>query len=273
MKISKIIRIILPVFSLLLLIVFLGWHWQLGLVRYFDVDEYAYLHWAYQVFQGQKPFIDFFLYVPPGFQWFLAPLFLLGRGVTPLIAGRVLSFVVFAGDILAISYLFWQVRRSWLAILAGTILAFLPLPFDKFLEIRPDNPAALLVLLGVIWQIKWMRKLQAKDGFLAGLFYALSLIVLPKSIPALVVAFLVGVAFVLFNKKGKISKIYLPVLAGFTGPLVIFGLWLLTLGNLPLAVYSIVKLPFEVNKISQFFYMAPDLFFYPNQIFYWLKTG
>lgn len=268
MKISKIIRIILPAFSLLLLIIFLGWHLKLGLVRYFDVDEYAYLHWAYQVFQGQKPYIDFFLYVPPGFQWFLVPLFLLGKGVTPLIAGRVVSFLVFAGDVLAISLLFWQVRRSWIAILAGTLLAFLPLPFDKFLEIRPDNLAALLVLLGVIWQIKWMRKLLAIDGFLAGLFYALSLIVLPKSIPALAVAVLIGTAYFLNLKKEKQSKIYLPVLAGFIGPLVLFGLWLLTLGNLPLAVYSIVKLPFEVNKISQFFYMAPDLFFYPNQIFY-----
>lgn len=236
MKFVKIVTIFLSVISLILLFIFLWWHWELGLVRYFDVDEFAYMHWAYQVFSGQKPYIDFFLYVPPGFQWFMAPLFAFGKGVFPLIAGRMVSFGIFAGLVASTIYLFWLVRKSWIAVIAGMLLAFLPLPFDKFLEIRPDNLSALLVMLGIIEQIHWMRNKRSGDVMLAGIFYALSLIILPKSVPAIGIAFLVGVAYVLTKKKLKIA---VPALSGFLLPTILFGVWTITLGNLPLVIYSI----------------------------------
>ena len=250
--------------TIFLLFSFLRWHFLLGLTRYFDVDEYAYLHWAYQIFSGQKPYTDFFLYVPPGYQWFLAPLFWLGRGTAPLLAARVQAFLVFAGLAAAVGLLFWLVRRSWLALLAAALLPFLPLPFDKFLEIRPDTLAALLVVIGIIWQICWMRTGNRKRAWLAGMFYGLSLIVLPKSVPAVGVGLLVGLIWWLEERKNGL----LAFAGGLAVPLILFGLWTLTLGNPGRVYYSLFRLPFEVNEISRIFYMGPDLFFYPNSIFY-----
>lgn len=271
-NISGILNWLFPAVALLLLVNFLWWHWRLGLTRYFDVDEYAYLHWAYQIFSGQKPYVDFFLYVPPGYQWFLAPLFWLGRGAAPLVVGRIQAFLVFVGLTTTLVYLYWQLRKSWLAILAGAILAFLPLPLDKFLEMRPDTLAAWLVLIGIVLEISWLRKNEPLMAGLAGIFYGLSLIVLPKSLPAVAVAVAVALIFSFKNNPKKSVKAhkFLPFGAGLILPIILFGLWALTLGNLKIVMYSLFKLPFEVNKISEIFYMSPDLFFYPNNIFYGL---
>src|SRR3972149_9678830 len=70
-----------------LLVYFLWWKWQLAFSRYFDVDEFAYLHWAYNITQGQIPFLDFFYFFPPLFIWLLSLLFTVGQGVVPVIGG------------------------------------------------------------------------------------------------------------------------------------------------------------------------------------------
>ena len=251
MKIKKNVAILLSLTSVLMLLVFLWWHWRLGMTRYFDVDEFAHLSWAYQMFSGRRPYIDFLFYIPPGFQVFLMPLFLLGGGVTPILAGRLVQFVLFVVLVEVTMLLFWIMRRSWVAILAGVILAFLPLPFDKFLEIRPDTLAMIFAMLGMVFQIK-------KKWAVAGVCYGISLLIFPKVLPQVGVA----IAVALFTKNVR------PLLGGFVIPLSVFGLWALTLGNLDQVIYSLTKLPVEALKISQTFIMMPDLFFYPNTIFY-----
>ena len=238
--------------------IFLSWHWRLGIGRYFDVDEFAYLHWARLVSLGQKPYVDFFFYIPPGFLWFLAPLFWLGGGVWPVVVARVMSFGVFAALSGAVGGLLYHLRAEkkewWLVFLPGVILSFLPLPFDKLLEIRPDTLAILLVFLGMIVQTRGTRL------FYAGLLYGLSLIVLPKSVPLAAVA--VVVAF--FSSR----KQFLQLIAGFAAPLGVVGIWLISLGQWDTVFYSLTRLPIETSKIAQTFVMQPDLFFYPNSTYY-----
>lgn len=231
--------------------VFLWWHWKLGMMRYFDVDEFAYLHWARLVSAGQTPYIDFFFYIPPGFLWFLAPLFWIGNGLWPVMAARMLAFGVFAALCAAVGILFWQLRgrkEAWVAFLPGIILAFLPLPLDKFLEIRPDTLAMLFIVLGIILQLNFKAKL----WFYAGLCYGLSVLVLPKGLPIVALA-------IFFAPR---------MLAGFAVPIGLFGVWLLTIGQWETVVYSLTRLPFETAKIAKVFVMQPDLFFYPNTVFY-----
>ncbi|MCL4360223.1 hypothetical protein M1555_03155 [Patescibacteria group bacterium] len=253
----------------------LRWHRTLGLVRFFDADEFAYLHWAAHMAAGRVPYRDFFLFVPPGFGWFLMPLFFFGHGISPLIAARVMEFAVFTLLVGVTIGLFWLLRRSWLALLAGVFLAFLPLPFDKFIEVRPDTLAALLVTGGIVGEILWMREKGARYGVLAGVLYAASLIVLPKTLPGVVVG--VGIAAGSAMGRGEDGKrgegkrmvrmLAAPAL-GFLLPLLMFGVWCLSVGNLPLVLYSIFRLPFEVNEISRTFVMMPDLFFYPNAVYF-----
>lgn len=256
-------KFLLSLVSCLLLLFFLWWHWRLGMTRYFDVDEYAHLSWAYQMLSGRLPYVDFLFYIPPGFQVFLMPLFAFGGGVTPILAGRLVQFVLFVLLTGTTVILFWLMRRSWVAILAGVFLAFLPLPFDKFLEIRPDTLAILFAMLGMVFQIlasqdTLLRGCKRVSYVFAGFFYALSLLILPKTLPQVGVAIVVA----LFTKNAR------SFFSGLAIPLVIFGLWALTLGNLDQVIYSLTKLPVEALKISQTFIMMPDLFFYPNSIFY-----
>ena len=265
MKIKKIAPVLLFVVSCLLSVDFIWWHLQLGLVRYFDVDEFAHLHWTSQMLMGKKPYLDFLTFFPPGFWWFLAPLFSFGWGTTaPIIAARAAMFFVFAATAAVTGLLFWQMRRSyWLALFAAAILAFLPLPLDKTVEIRPDNLATLLLLLGVYFQVRvLLKKSEVFSGWASGFCYGASVVVLTKTVPVI----LPGVALAAWEwKRGREA---INFFAGLSIPLLIVGLWALTLGDLGKVWYWLVQLPVEANRISQIFFMAPDLFFYPNGIFY-----
>ena len=265
--------------STVLLAVLLNWHFQLGLTRYFDVDEFAHLSWAYQMFSGRRPYVDFLFFFPPGFHLFLMPLFAFGAGIAPILAARVFAFIVFVALVVVTMFVFWLMRRSWVAIVAGVFLAFLPMPFDKFLEIRPDTLAVLFAMVGLVYQILAVKGLaftgqKMKPYFLcAGIFYGVSLLILPKTLPQVGVAVLIealrAIRFPEFKKQFRESfKGFWNLLAGISIPMLFFAFWTLSLGNIDQVWYSLTKLPVEANKISQTFIMMPDLFFYPNVTFY-----
>jgi hypothetical protein len=279
MKPAKIASGIIILTSTVCLGIFLWWHWKLGLVRYFDVDEYAHLHWAAQMIMGKKPYVDFLSFFPPGFAWFLMPAILLGWGtVQPFITARVFTFLIFAGMCLMAALIFKHLRKNlWGSIAAAMFLAFLPLPFDKYLEVRPDNLATLIILIAVYFQMKWMSEGKSKMALVSGFFYSLSYLVLPKMVPNILVGIGIAFLYLLQNNKWKTAKdrqnLFLaakPFLIGIGLPAVLFILWALTLGNFGMFVYSLTSLQFESNKISQWFIMMPTLFFYPNGVFYGL---
>lgn len=263
-----------------LVLIFLWWHYRLGMTRYFDVDEFAHLSWAYQMLSGRKPYVDFLFFFPPGFHVFLMPLFALGGGVTPILAGRLVQLVTFVVLVGVTMLLFWLMRRSWVAVMAGVFLAFLPLPFDKFLEIRPDTLATLFAMLGMVFQVLALQDHLLRAGkrwswiVLSGVLYGLSLLILPKTLPQVAVAFFVLVLMDLVKKYCKWrcdrNDKYntFAFLLGLAVPLTFFGLWAMTLGDVGQVIYSLTKLAVEANKISQTFIMQPDLFFYPNTTFY-----
>lgn len=63
---------------------------QLVFTRYFDPDEFAHLHWTWLIGNGYLPYRDFFFYILPGFQLFLAPvLWFAGDSTNFLIASRI----------------------------------------------------------------------------------------------------------------------------------------------------------------------------------------
>lgn len=234
----------------LTLLVLLVFRLQISLTRFFDVDEFTYLHWAGDVVRGQKPYVDFFLFIPPGFLWFLSPIVrVFWENPDVLIAGRIVAFLIFLGILGGLGYLGVITRGKKHALLSMIILAFLPMPYDKLLEIRPDNLALLISLMGLISQIRG-------KNFWAGMAYSVSLLILPKTIPMVVVALLVT------------RKHFLSFLLGLFVPFAVFGLWVLSLGDFGKVWYSLTRLPFEANQIGKYFIMEPHLFFFPNMAFY-----
>ncbi|MDP1722097.1 MAG: hypothetical protein Q8L37_02715 [Candidatus Gottesmanbacteria bacterium] len=287
MNVRQFISVILSFIAFCLLSILLYWHFQLGMTRYFDVDEFAHLSWAFQMFSGRRPYVDFLFFFPPGFHLFLMPLFAFGGGIAPIFAARIVQFGIFVLLVGVTMLLFWLMRRSWTAIVAGVILAFLPMPFDKFLEIRPDTLAVLFAMLGMVFHVLASQDMLLRGckrvscGMVAGFFYGISLLILPKTLPQVGVA--VGIEllrairfpeFLSVRQAGKklefreSFKGLAHLLAGMFLPISIFALWTLTLGNIDQVIYSLTKLGLEANKISQTFIMMPDLFFYPNVTFY-----
>lgn len=256
----------------ILLAFLLYWRWQISLVRFFDIDEFSYMHWAAQVAHGQRQYVDFLSYFTPGFFWVFAPIFwIMGKTAQVFIAGRVVSFIVFLSILSALSYL-WKITRNvkW-AVLPAIILAFLPMPYDKLLEIRPDNLSALFMLLGVIGEIRAMQTKKYMWWLTAGLAYSASLFVLTKTIPVVAVGGIVAViSEVSFQslKSLKAPKSLMYFGAGLIGPWILFFAGTALAGHFPVVWYSLTKLPFEVYKSSLVFPMEADLFFFPNASFY-----
>lgn len=240
---TKQIRVLIESFVnifLFCVLVFLLWQkLQYGITRYFDADELAYLHWAHNVFSGRVPYRDFLLYIPSGFLYILSLVFYTSD---PVIAGRIFAWLIYVGICIALIVL----SRS---ILPAIILSMFLMPADKFLEIRPDNLAEFIGLIGLISQMR-------KKYVLSGLFYGVSLLILPKTLPMVAVASV----FAFFEKDRW------RYLAGLIAPFLLFFLFIAK--DFSMAFYNMFLLPFEVNKIGNQFAMRPDLFFYPNDVYY-----
>jgi hypothetical protein len=263
--------------SVILGVIFLWWHFNLGMTRYFDVDEYAHMHWTAQILMGRRPFVDFLTFFPPGFAWFLTLSFIGGWGtVQPLLSARFLMFLLFAATTGVCALLFWEQRKNFFgAILTIVFISFLPMPFDKYLEIRPDLLATFVILLATLMQVKWMKTGKQKFAVLAGVFYSISYLVLPKMVPNILAGIGIAGWYVLEGKQVQtkigrqtIFAVLKPFLLGLCAPALLFLLWAVTLGDFSTVWYSLTALSIESNKISKYFIMMPDLFFYPNGIYY-----
>lgn len=260
------------------ILVFLWLLWEklhFGLVRYFDADEMAYLHWAHSVYTGMIPYRDFLSYVPPGFYYALAPLYWITHGTDILWVGRVYAFGVFVGITVASMYLFWYIRKSWIAVLAGICTAFLPIPADKFIEIRPDNLAVLTAMMGSVFQIIAIEKGRSRFFWrLSGVLYMSSLLILPKTLPQVFSGLFVALCWWVWGQERMQDRMAMmrAYAVGLCFPLVIFGLWMLVhirgIDQWGTLWYSLIRLPLEVNTIGALFPMEPYQFFYPNTLLY-----
>ena len=263
---------------------FLYLKYQIALIRYFDHDELSYLYWARHMVDGNMPYRDFFAYSVPGFFWFLEPIVSFVHGFSTFIAARIVMYGVFVSLAIVLSGLFWEMRKSWIVVFIPLLLVFLPLPSDKFIEIRPDTLAVGIASIGLWIQIRYMNgksllRLRRVSLLFIGVCYATSLLVSQKMLPFVVVSFL---GFVAWNWKHSSRADSLAILGGGAIIGLFICLWFASLGNIPLVWYSLTRLPFEVNKLGAIFPVAADFFFHPNDtiygtggyhIGYWLNLG
>lgn len=262
------IRRILPVALLILSFIFLAYlsfmRYRLGIIRFFDVDEAPYLNWAYHIKIGYRPYVDFMMIVTPLYVLLNIPLFFFWSGTDPFIMARIFAFVISLLTASSLIWLVFEMRKSWIAIVAAIIFFTLPMPGDKILEIRPDNLSIALFLLGLVFQMKWMKHFQKKWAFLAGIFYSLALLTLQKILPYVIIA---GI-FVFLKRMVDIkAKSFKWLIIGGMIPIFLFLGWAIFSGNPGLVLYSISKLPLEYTRV----YRTLDLkFFYfqPNNVYY-----
>lgn len=258
---------------------FFFWRFRLGLHRYFDMDEFAHLHWGYDLFAGLTPYKDFFYFIPPFFLYPIAFIFFLfGRSVMAILQARILMFFVFLGICLVSFLLFKKARNAKIALLSILVMSFLPIPFDKTIEIRPDNIAILFSLIGMyLFILKWSKNAR-RNLFWSGLFYGISLGFVPKTIfflavPLIVLAykFIKDARIITFPKNClQAFKINLQdFLIGLSIPGILVVILLILSGKPSLALLNIFKVSTSTTAVlGAKFYMRPDIFFYPNDTYY-----
>ncbi|MFH0749484.1 MAG: hypothetical protein V1917_01040 [Candidatus Gottesmanbacteria bacterium] len=253
---------------------FLVGKYQLGMIRYFDMDEFAYLNWASHMTQGFVPYRDFLYQLPPGFLLMLTPIFIFSRSsLSPLTQGRVVAFVIQCLLIVIIGLIFWRVRKRWTALFASLFLAFLPLPADKLLEIRPDTAGVLFAMVGTLFQIMWMEREKGKIATvfmgISGLFYGLSVFVLQKTVFHVAVA--AGIAYIwALQIKPWFTrvKMLLPFVIGGISPFIPFVFWAVTQHSGSLTWYLLTKFPSETMYMAKDFYISPWFFFRYTDVYY-----
>lgn len=173
----------------------------LGLFRYLDTDEFAYLHWSYLLTIGKLPYKDFFLNVTPFFSFILTPLFVLPYSSVILFIARCLSFTLWGGT----GILLWKITRqltrstraSWLAFFVFSVF---PMTIDKSIEIRPDTLMTALFLISLYLLIR-KSPLSGTDALLSGFSLGTSVFLMPK------IAIFVPLALFLLTRKNAIKQI------------------------------------------------------------------
>jgi len=196
-----------------------------------------------------------------------------GRNVTALIMARALVFLFFLLSALLLYLIAKRTRNHKTALLSVVLFAFLPIPFDKMIEIRPDLLANALSLLGMyLFLLGEGRK--KKFFFLSGLSYALSLGIMPKTFMYLIPVMVLAI-YNLFNSK-NIKELFTyfrfflaPFFLGALIPVLIILTSAIQSSDLGLAIYSMTKMSSNVSKVlGAKFYMFPTHFFYPNDTYY-----
>ena len=118
--------------------------------RGIDPDELEHLHAAFSIWRGQVPYRDFFEHHAPALYYLVLPLFEWnGPQLSVLWTGRALMYCCS----LATLWLTSRLARRWAGaragLLAAALLAWTTIFHSKGIELRPDVPATLLLLIAV----------------------------------------------------------------------------------------------------------------------------
>lgn len=256
--------------TLILLSVLIYWRFRYGMTRYFDIDEFAHLHWSHNAFIGLRPYTDFFYFLPPLFLYTLFPLFLAsGRSVGILLLSRGFSFIIFALCSLVLFLIVAKVKDKKTALFSLFIFAFLPMPLDKWIEIRPDSFSTVFSFLGIIFLILTLQKRRRRYAFLSGLFYSVAVFLLPKVIFFLFVGVMV---IFIFSIRNKVYSYLYALGIGLLIPLCAVLLLYVSYGNIQKALYLTVNVVSSATAVlGRDFPREADLAFRPNGAYYGLE--
>lgn len=236
---------------------------QVGLWKWIDEDEFAHLHAAWLVSQGQLPYRDFFYFYSPVILLLLGPILLLGQSFVTVYAARLLMLLVSLATLGLIFLLGKSLRNARVGALAVLTAAVLPVWLEKAVEIRPDNPALLFYLVGLILAVAGWRQRNQKMLIGSGAMLGLAAItILKMAFGALALGFVFFM--LLFKERKSVFRLALWWAAGFAGVFLAFGLVLFAFGVLSEGIYSIFQLPREVFSAYGWQFYQPNVGFEHN---------
>ena len=158
-------RFPLVTFVWILLALSVGLLFMGSLNRFFDHDEFEAMHTAWYIFQGERIYEDFIQHHFPLLHYLLVPLYaLFGSTTDTIIAARVVMFFNVLGMLAATYLIALEVYRKHLVAVVGTLfLTLITLFTAKAIEIRPDVPQSLFVMVGAYLVLRGFRTPLALD--------------------------------------------------------------------------------------------------------------
>jgi hypothetical protein len=190
--------------------------------RSIDPDELEHLHAAFCVWNGEVPYRDFFEHHAPALYYLTWPLFqLFGPNLSVLWGARCLMFCCS----LTALWLTSRLARRWAGepagLLAAVLLAWTSVFQVKGIELRPDVPAMLLLLLAVVVLNDSGREASRRSYIAVGLLCGLALLFTQKSVipaagigAAMCVSRLLNRAPVTESMLTALARVVVPIVAG-----------------------------------------------------------
>lgn len=219
MIIHKLKRLLKLVYFILLLLLIYSVI-RSGLYYQYDIDELSQVQHTYLLATGWQPYLSFFLSLTPFFHLFLMPVFkLFGFNWTAILLARVLMVILFTARIAVIFLLtrkFFSKFAAWLFI---PLYLFDPFTVFSSMQIRIDNLMLAVFLPGLYFFMSGVKGGKQRLLFLSGILLSLSLLILLKIAPNLIVLTGFFLLYSLYTGQRKKIAVFLT---GLFLPLVLF---------------------------------------------------
>lgn len=217
--------------SVVIVVVLLLLRFHTGLVRYFDPDEFAHMHWAWLMARGFVPYRDFFFFTTTFYQWMIMAVFWLGDNWWSVYVIRVWQFLAYC----ATTYLVYRISshmsgRREVGVLAAVMFAAFPMTFDKTIDIRPD----ITMMVGFLLAVDLLMPIRTRSLWryaAAGWFVSMGVLILPKilfGLPAIVL-------LLVYSRPTSVWKALVFFIGGALVPAFLFVLYLVFTKSLAVA--------------------------------------
>jgi hypothetical protein len=127
--------------------------------REFQVDEVEHLHAAYNLRDGRMIYRDFWQGHPPLLYALLAPMTDVSDPVASYRRARMLLAVLLLGTIALCAVCARQLGGAWAAALATALALLHTTMIERGIEVRPDGPLALLIMIALAARRFWIQAL------------------------------------------------------------------------------------------------------------------
>ena len=225
-----------------------------------DHDEIVYLHAAWLVSEGARPFRDFVEHHHPTLYYLLAPITaaMAPNPVAAVFAGRLVNLFFIALTAATTAAILRPLTARAGRIAGVLLLAGCFCWLRNSLEVRPDTAMCLFAYLG-LWQwLNYLRKGRWTSALASGFCYGLAIVFLQKAVLFVALVLVGTLIFALRSRAQSRNKGWLVLLAR--------GSALCTLG----AVFPLVFFVVSLARAG----LLPDFYFwnYPFNQFYYLHS-
>lgn len=238
----------------------------------FDADELYHAQLIYLYAHGVRPYLDIYnsMYAPL-FGWFFLPLFILhGFSFATIYIARYVMIIVFAIRVILSFFLVKKVFGRRVALLFTPMFLLDPFVIFSSMQIRPDNLMMTVFTAGMLVWAFAITHPTLKHWFLAGLLFAVALLVLPKILPSLAVVALLSLLYWIVKRKHW--KFMGAGLAGFFVPVGFFCLYTAVNGSFAEMIrQTIIESRAAYSYFSVFIPLGN--FYIPNNVYVYGAIG